>query len=356
MAQIDQNPNSAWKQEITFDWENLDHAASFQHWKKEFGKTYDSLEQEGRAFITFLDNWKMINDFNIADERSFTLRMNQFSDLNADDFQVYVHGHKGSCLKKRSVQQRAMKPVTAQKTSTTPDAVDWTNVNGKSYVTPVKNQGQCGSCWAFSTTGSIESRTAIANGQTDDAIVSLSEKQLIDCSVSYGNYGCQGGWMDDAFKYVIASGGLCSEEEYPYSPTDTERCKAKACGTKYDAISSYTNVTADSETSLEAAVTEGPVSIAIDAGSSAFQFYSGGVVDGSCGDYLNHGVLVVGYGTDSDSGKKFWKVKNSWGDSWGEDGYVLLCRDCYANDGAGECGILMMPSFPVIANTSQTKA
>eukprot|EP01084_Bolivina_argentea_P302402 521967_1 len=358
MAKIDQNPygalkmEKAWQQEITFDWENLDHAASFQHWKKKFGKTYASLAEEGRAFITFLDNWKMINDFNIADERSFTLRMNQFSDLNGDDFLVYVHGHDGSCLKKRSVQERvAMRPLQGKKTSATPDAVDWTNVNGKSYVSAVKNQGQCGSCWSFSTTGSIESRSAIANGQTDDAIVTLSEQQLMDCSQAEGNMGCNGGLMDDAFKYVESSGGLCSEEEYPYTAADGKVCKAKTCGTKYDPITSYTDVTADSESGLEAAVAEGPVSIAIEADQKAFQFYSGGVVDGRCGDRLDHGVLVVGYGTQD--GTKFWKVKNSWGDSWGEDGYVLLCRDCGANDGAGECGILMSASFPVV---SQTKA
>ena len=148
--QIDQNPYgkldmaTSWQQEITFDWEELDHATAFENWKQEFGKQYDDLEAEANAFIKFLDNWKMINDFNIADERSFTLRMNQFGDMTPDEFKLYIHGHSGSCMKPRSVEERIeMNPVTLD-ASAAPDSIDWTNVNGKSYVTPVKNQGQCG--------------------------------------------------------------------------------------------------------------------------------------------------------------------------------------------------------------------
>jgi len=352
-AQIDQNPYGelkmadAWKQEITYDWEALNHAEAFQSWKKEFGKTYADLEEESHAFITFLDNWKMINDHNIRGEEKFTLRMNQFSDLSGDEFKMYIHGHTGSCMKKRTVKQRIeMEPVAPSRTDVSvPDAIDWTDNNGN-YVSPVKNQGQCGSCWAFSTTGSIESRTAIANKQTGSDIVTLSEQQLVDCSGSYGNMGCNGGLMDDAFKYVEATGGLCSEAEYPYTAKDGT-CKAASCGTLYDPISSYSDVKADSVADLEAAVAEGPVSIAIEADQTAFQFYSGGVLTGTCGTRLDHGVLVVGYGTDSASGDKFWKVKNSWGESWGMDGYILICKECDKNGRAGECGILMEPSYPV---------
>ena len=119
--------------------------------------------------------------------------------------------------------------------------------------------------------------------------------------------------MDDAFKYVIAEGGLCSESEYPYTAEDGT-CESSSCGTKYDAITSYKDVTSDSESSLEAAVAEGPVSIAIEADQTAFQFYSGGVLDGRCGTRLDHGVLAVGYGSEDSS--DYWKVKNSWGTSW----------------------------------------
>jgi len=346
----DQNPYSAlemkdaWKQEITYDWDNLDHTKAFEGWKQEFGKEYKDMEAEGEAFVVFMENWKMINDFNIAGEESFTMRMNQFGDLTGDAFKLYIHGHTGSCMRKRTVQERvAMEEVTLDNVDA-PTSIDWTNNNGN-YVTPVKNQGQCGSCWAFSTTGSIESRSAIANKQTGSSITTLSEQQLVDCSGSYGNQGCNGGLMDDAFKYVESSKGLCSEKEYPYTARDGT-CKSSSCGTKYDPISSYKDVSADSMSSLEAAVAEGPVSIAIEADQSAFQFYSGGVLTGLCGTRLDHGVLVVGYGTSGS--QEYWKVKNSWGTTWGMEGYILICKDCGKNGNKGECGILMEPSYPVV--------
>ena len=167
-----------WQQEVTAEWDEVDHAAAFASWKAAFGKEYASLEAEASAFLVWLDNWRMINDFNVADEEPFTMRLNQFGDLTGDAFKLYVHGHTGSCMKSRTVQQRvAMQEVTPDVAA--PSSVDWTNVDGKSYVTPVKNQGQCGSCWAFSTTGSIEARSAIKGGQTDGAITSLSEQQLV---------------------------------------------------------------------------------------------------------------------------------------------------------------------------------
>jgi len=334
-----------WQQEVTPDWDSVDHASAFASWKAAFGKSYASLEEEASAFLVWLDNWRMINDFNVADAEPFKMRLNQFGDLTGDAFKLHVHGHTGSCMKRRSVQQRvAMREVTPAGDVAAPASVDWTNVDGKSYVTPVKNQGQCGSCWAFSTTGSIEARTAIKAGTTGAAITSLSEQQLVDCSGSYGNDGCNGGLMDNAFKYVEAAGGLCSESEYAYTGRNGQ-CKSSSCGTAYDAISSYSDVTADSMASLEAAVAEGPVSIAIEADQSAFQFYSSGVLTGTCGTRLDHGVLAVGYGTSGSD--QYWKVKNSWGETWGMDGYILLCKDCGKNGDKGECGILMEPSFPV---------
>lgn len=333
----------AWKEEITFDWENLDHASSFKNWQQEFGKVYKDAEEEGERFIVFLDNWKRVNDHNVRARHSYTMKLNQFGDLTAEEFKLAVHGHTGSCLRKRSVQERVVMEEYTPKAYAVPDSIDWTNYEGKSYVTPVKNQGQCGSCWAFSTTGSIESRNAIANQVTGDDITTLSEQQLVDCSTKEGNQGCNGGLMDDAFKYVESEGGLCSEEEYPYEAKDGT-CRSTSCGTKYDAISGYQDVKAESEESLQAAVAEGPVSIAIEADQTAFQFYSTGVMDGRCGTRLDHGVLVVGYGTDD--GQDYWKVKNSWGDSWGEEGYIRMCRNCDKNGNDGECGILMTPSYP----------
>jgi len=351
-TEVDQNPYSklvmeeAWKQEITYDWDNLDHAAAFANWKQEFGKVYADTESEAAAFMTFLENWKMINDFNIADEESFTMGMNQFADMTGDEFLLHIHGHTGSCMTHRTVQERVEMTEVVPDVEA-PEAIDWTNVDGQSYVSAVKNQGHCGSCWAFSTTGAIEARTAIKNQVTGEDIVTLSEQQLIDCSKSYGNKGCAGGLMDNAFKYVAAAGGLCTEEDYPYTAKNGLACEASKCdSSKNDPITSYSDVAADSEESLMKAVAEGPVSIAIEADQQTFQFYKTGVLSQACGVKLDHGVLVVGYGEME--GQKYWKVKNSWGETWGMDGYVLLCRECDANGSKGECGILMQPSFPLL--------
>ena len=167
----------------------------------------------------------------------------------------------------------------------------------------------------------------------------------IDCSGSYGNEGCNGGLMDDAFKYVEASGGLCSEKEYPYTARDGT-CKSSTCGTKYYPISSYSDVTHDSETALVNAIAEGPVSIGVEADQTAFQHYSSGIIDGNCGTRVDHGILAVGYGTETVGGD-YWKVKNSWGTSWGMEGYGLICRNCNKNGREGECGILTQESYPV---------
>jgi len=172
---------------------------------------------------------------------------------------------------------------------------------------------------------------------------SLSEQQLIDCSVPEGDLGCDGGEMDNAFKYVMKEGGLCSEAEYPYTAEDG---KCQTCSTLYNSISTYTDVQKDDEQALEDAVAKGCVSVAIEANQFAFQYYSSGILNGTCGTDLDHGVLAVGYGTLS--GQEYWKVKNSWGADWGENGYVLICKDCDKNGNEGECGIYEDPSYPVI--------
>jgi C1A family cysteine protease len=326
----------------TPDYHTATHTKVFKSWATHFGKTYDSLLEEANRFIIFVENWEYIHKVN-NQQLSYSLGLNQFADLTADEFRYHVHGKEGSCLRMGEKSLNKLKSSSSSGSQsksgeklTAPSSIDWTT---KGVVTPVKNQGQCGSCWAFSTTGSIESAAAIKTGK----LVSLSEQQLVDCSRSYGNMGCNGGLMDQAFKYVEASGGLCSEQEYPYTARDGT-CQSPSCGTKYDPISGYTDVSHDSEQALMDAVAKGPVSIAIEADQSAFQFYRGGVLTGSCGTRLDHGVLVVGYGTDGS--QQYWKVKNSWGASWGEQGYIRLCRDCNKNAGAGECGILEEPSYP----------
>jgi len=331
-----------WKEEVTKDWNAVNKTEAFQEWKAEFNKQYADSEVEAHAFLTFVENWQRINEFNMAGEEGYTLALNQFGDLNEDEFKLYVHGHTGSCLRPNEDRKTLILPESAPN-SNAPVSIDWTDHNG-SYVTPVKNQGSCGSCWAFSTTGSLEGRASIKNKLTGNAIVSLSEQQLVDCSTSYGNQGCQGGLMDDAFKYIKATGGLCSEDEYAYTGKDGT-CQASSCGTLYDPITSFNDVSPSSFQSMEEAVSAGPVAIAIEADSFAFQFYHSGVFTGNCKTKLDHGVLAVGYGELS--GQKYWKVKNSWGSSWGMSGYILVCKECGKNGNDGQCGLLMQPSYPI---------
>jgi len=330
-----------WQQEVTMaELQNINTLQVFNQWSQVYERNYATTEEAADRYMIWLDNLYTIADYNSQD-LTFKLRLNQFGDMTGDEFRQYVHGDLGSCLdpiKKDKPfviggDSGALPPMFQD----VPDSVDWTT---KGVVTPVKNQGQCGSCWAFSTTGALECNYAIEKGH----LTSLSEQELVDCApVIDGCLGCNGGQMDGAFKYVQKNGGLCSESEYEYTAKNGQ-CKSSSCGTKYNANVGYQDVTPDSATSLETAVAQGCVSVAIEADQTAFQHYSSGVLTGNCGTNLDHGVLVVGYGTDGS--QQYWKVKNSWGESWGQQGYVNICRDCDKNGKSGECGILMQPSYP----------
>jgi KDEL-tailed cysteine endopeptidase len=305
--------------------------SDFNNFRERFNKVYTSVEEFESRFSIFKDNLKLINDHN--QNLNFSLGINQFTDLTNEEFKsIYVTGIKNEV---GSFGCEAFSSV-----SSGPDTFDWRSYNA---VTSVKDQGQCGSCWAFSSTGAIESAWAISN----DKLVDLSEQQLVDCATgfAYGSHGCNGGQMDGGFKYVI-NNGICSYDDYKYTSGNTKSSgSCQSCETEAT-ISNCYDVKSKDQISLKGAVHKTPVSIAIEADTKYFQSYTSGILDAStCGTNLDHGVLIVGYGEEN--GKKYWIVKNSWGESWGENGYVRILRSDSTND-PGICGIAMQPSFPVV--------
>ncbi|XP_078279486.1 cathepsin L.1 isoform X1 [Rhinoraja longicauda] len=301
-------------------------------WKKEFGKSYSSVEEGAHRMEVWLSNLKTVLMHNLrADQGLTTYRMevNAYADLSNEEYRKLI---VGNCLRKDN--DTISTPLMLKDVSL-PAEVDWRK---SGYVTPVKDQKQCGSCWAFSATGALEGQHFRATGK----LVSLSEQQLVDCSHGYGNDGCHGGLMDQAFHYIRDNGGIDTEGSYPYQAQDGS-CRFNP-GTIGATCSGYVSVWPQHEFVLQYAVAKyGPVSVAIDASQRSFQLYSSGIYDDPycINDKLNHAVLVVGYGTMN--GVEYWLVKNSWGTHWGVNGYAYMSRN--KNN---QCGIASDASLPQI--------
>jgi len=306
----------------------------FERWVHEYGIDIAAEEAIDRM-KTFADNLEQIAIHNARGEESFTLGLNQFAHLTAEEFANTYLGYRGG--DNQPSVNRTFYSLDVEHLGLTdiPDEIDWTE---KGAVTPVKNQGSCGSCWAFSTTGALEGAYYLKTGE----LVSFSEQELVSCD--HVDQGCNGGLMDNADRFIMKAGGLCTEEDYPYTSGRGGHSSCTKCSKVEGSAPTDVVDVAHNEPALEAAVAKRPVSVAIEADQLAFQFYRRGVLTGNCGRMLDHGVLVVGYG-DLD-GTKYWKVKNSWGPSYGLSGYILIQRGKHVR--GGECGVLLSASYPVM--------
>ncbi len=312
----------------------------WESWKITHAKTYNTTTEEKFRLNIYMENSAKIAKHNHRAElghHTYFLKMNHFGDLLHHEFAAKMNGYRPDLrpLTGDGEPQRGSTFIAADNV-VLPKSVDWRT---KGAVTPVKDQGHCGSCWAFSTTGSLEGQTFRKTGK----LVSLSEQNLVDCSTTFGNQGCNGGLMDNAFKYIKANGGIDTEESYPYDAMD-EPCHFKKRNVGAE-DTGYVDVPQGNEDALAKAVASvGPVSIAIDASHQSFQFYSHGVYEEpECSPLqLDHGVLVVGYGEEED-GSKYWLVKNSWNTSWGDMGYIKM-----AKDKDNMCGVASSASYPLV--------
>ncbi|TYH20337.1 hypothetical protein ES288_A05G422700v1 [Gossypium darwinii] len=274
-----------------------------QQWMVQFGR--DTNERQKR-FQIFKQNVARIDSFNAANNKPYKLGVNLFEDLTNQEFTASRNGFKGHMCSNTTTTFKY------ENATALPSTVDWRK---KGAVTPIKDQGQCGCCWAFSAVAAMEGVTKLTTGK----LISLSEQELVDCDTKGEDQGCEGGLMDDAFQFIERNKGLTTESIYPYKGVDG------TCNTNEEAnhaakINGFEDVPANSEDALQKSVANQPVSVAIDAGGFDFQFYSGGVFTGSCGTDLDHGVTAVEYGEDGGT------------------------KDVDAKEGL--CGIAMQPSYP----------
>ncbi|KAI2644209.1 Cathepsin S [Labeo rohita] len=294
---------------------NLDQ--NWELWKKTYNKFYSSKNEELSRRELWERNLELITIHNLEASmglHSYDLSMNHMGDMTTEEILLLL-----ATTRIPHDFKRQTAGFVGSSGAAVPNSVDW---RAKGYVTRVKNQGNCGSCWAFSAVGALEGQLKKTTGK----LVELSPQNLVDCSYSYSNRGCRGGFMCSAFQYVIDNGGIDSESSYPYKGVQGP-CRYNPSKRAANCTSYYYVRKGDEEALKQAVANIGPISVAIDASRTQFHFY--------------HSVLVVGYGARA--GQDFWLVKNSWGTTFGNKGYIRIARN--QNN---MCGIASYATYPVM--------
>nr|GEZ07653.1 low-temperature-induced cysteine proteinase-like [Tanacetum cinerariifolium] len=317
----------------------------FEKWKEVHGKTYEHAQEEEKRLTNFRKSLKYVLEKNSKrkSETEHMVGLNKFADLSNEEFrEIYLSKSKGlnmNILKMKGEEEKNNTRTFSVGSCDVPTSLelDWRD---KGVVTPIKDQGQCGSCWAFSVVGAIESAHALVTGE----LIRLSEQELIDCDNF--DYGCDGGNMDNAFRWVIKNGGIDTEADYPYTSANGYAGKCIISKENHIAasIDSYTDVEPN-ENALLCAVAKQPITVGIDGSAYDFQLYTGGIYNGECSSSpydIDHAVLIVGYG--SQKSEDYWIVKNSWGTYWGMDGWMFIKRNTDIKNGV--CGINLQASYP----------
>jgi len=307
----------------------------------DWAKTYSIDVSDQFKFEHTFNNW-IVNDRIITDTNSknlsYKLAHNSFSGYSQDEFR--------NRMSLWAIKYTTPEQYQIDTELELPTSVDWRT---KGVVNPVKDQGQCGSCWAFSAVQAVESAVALKTGK----LYNLSEQQVVDCDDT--DFGCSGGWMDNAFGWMNQNNGLCSEADYPYvSGTSgmSDKCLTTCSNVPNTKVLNHMDIPVNSDTALMQVLSQQPVSVAIEADQSGFQFYSSGVFTGECGTVLDHGVGLVGYGIEGNL--SYYILRNSWGTDWGDNGYMYLGRgndpvtNQPYNGGKGQCGVLSKASYPVL--------
>ena len=301
-------------------------------------------------FFAWLSNLDFAVRYNSVRGRTHWLGMTPLADLTAEEYTRHYLGYNYGAKLTGARPPDFRRGWRYENVTMIPEVVDWRQHGA---VSEVKNQAQCGSCWAFATTGAVEGVNAIATHR----LVSASEQELVDCDRRGEDQGCQGGLMDYAYQFIIDNEGIDTERDYPYLGTESNCDKHKLRRHRVLKIDGFQDVPENNETALQIAAAHQPVSVAIEADSRVFQLYAGGVLtekDGVCGTSLDHGVLIVGYGVEenvnnyNNESLPYWIVKNSWGAEWGEGGYIRLQRG--SSDARGLCGVAMVASYPILEN------